>query len=180
MTDTTAPTVDTVPKKEHDRVLGELTKLKANIDELKATHGTTLQTLQGVEAERDSAASKIAGLQETVTETLLAPMVARLLHPSAASLLPKPTFDEATGRISEQWSTDATAWMTEHESLLKPVAAPATPAPASPDPRPSTPPSAGGNPVRNKEYWINLMTTDINSFRRRFPEYQADKSAGGW
>jgi hypothetical protein len=179
---------ETVPKADFDALQAKHDGLTTKHNELNTTHATTLQTLQGVEAERDAASGRVNGLQESVVGTLMAPLVERLSHhpESVQALIPKPTFDEATGQVSEQWQADVNAWFEGHQSLLKPAvaptpAAPTPPVPGAPSPaRPSTPSPTDGIPANTREYWLGMMQTDKEQFRRRGAEYLRDKRAGGW
>ncbi len=184
---------ETVPKADFEALQTKLQTLESEHTELKTTHAATLQTLQSVEAERSAASGKTEAWGQTVTDIVMAPVVARLVDPAVASLLPKPTLDPATGKVAEEWAEALKTWEGEHQSLFRSaVAAPSpTPGPApaggapageSPPatPRPSTPPSAGGNPVRTAEYWQKMMMEEEAQFVRRSKEYLADKAAGGW
>lgn len=176
MTDTT----EMVPKADLDALAAERDTFKTKYEELKTSHGETLTALQSVEAERDSAAARTTGLQESMTEALMAPLVGRLLDPVVADKLPKPTFDEATGKLSGEWHSEVETWMDEHKVLLKPTETPATPTTPTTPERPSTPTPGDGNPTRTQGYWIDILHKDPEQFRRRFKEYQGDKKAGGW
>lgn len=187
-------TDDTIPKKEFDAVKATLSALEAahaDLDtkhaELKTTHADTLATLRSAEAERDAASGKLAGAQGSVVDTLMAPLVERLNHHPASvqALVPQPTFDDATGKVSAAWRPEVDAWFEQHKSLLKPEVDPADPPPAPgpedpPGQRPSTPPSKDGKPGRTKEYWLDIMKNNKEQFRRQSAKYFADKRVGGW
>ena len=143
---------ETVSRADHEALQARFDALSTEHAQLKTTHGEVLATAQSAAAERDAASVRIEAWGQTVNEMVMAPMVERLVDPAVAALLPQPTLDPATGRVSDEWRQNLATWEDEHKSLFKPATAapavptgtptvdnPGGPAPANPRPRPTAP-----------------------------------------
>jgi hypothetical protein len=168
-------------KEQFDALQTELATLKSGNAEL-------VKAVESLTTERDGALSRTHGFEQTLAQMVMAPVVERLIHPSVATLLPKPELDATTGRPTDGWQAKLTEWEQEHGSLLKPATAPdhapapipppPAPAPApAPAPRVSTPPTDPSRGNRDIHYWRKLRADDPGQFRSRHDEYQADLAA---
>jgi len=155
--------------------------MEAEIATLKKSHVDLAEALQGARTERDAAVARTQAWEGTLAEGAVAPYVERLVHPSVASLLPKPQIDPQTGKVTEEWRKAMDAWEQEHGSLLKPATPGRTATPGAPNGgpgqgapgRPSTPTADPRGGVRDIHYWRRLQAEHPAEFRARWQEYTA-------
>ena len=142
--------------------------LTAERDALKAERTNLAASVESLTGERNTAAATVDAWTGTLVEVHQRPLMDRLIDPVAASVLPSPEIDPATGKITEASASALAAFAEQHAALFKPAEAPATPpeTPAAP-PVVSTPVvDPGGNEI-TRAYWDKLRTESPREWRSR-------------